>query len=454
MEGETRYASSGDAHIAFQARGDGPLDIVYVPHIGSSDVESRWESNRLGSGHGTVLNSPHVPLPQRLTRFARVIMFDKRGTGLSGRVLDVPTFEEQMDDITAVMNAVQSTQAFLIGIFDGAVLATLFAAAHPGRTRGLVTWMLAPRVLRTDDYPWGIDAVTYDRWTAEAHEGVGLHDLREGLDPGRVDDEATQRAIQRIFRLYSGPGGLSAFMKMWSGMDIRPVLSTIRVPTLVLQRADGALVPADVGRYVAGTIDGARYFELPGTANLLEQGDVEPLADTIEEFATGIPPRHSTDRILATILFTDIVGSTERAAELGDRRWQSLLASHDAIVRQQLSRFRGDEIKTMGDAFLARFDGPGRAVQCGRAVRDALHAVDVEIRVGVHTGEIELVGDDVGGIAVTIGKRIESLASPGEVLVSRTVVDLVAGSGLEFTDRGEHELKGVPGSWRLFALAD
>jgi class 3 adenylate cyclase len=451
--GETRYAKSSDAHIAFQARGDGPIDIVYVPQLGAGDVESRWEQTTVDSLEASAGGTARGTVAQQLTRFARVIMFDKRGTGLSGRVLDVPTFEQQIDDVVAVMDAARSTQAVMLGVFDGAALAALFAAIYPQRTRALVTWMLVPRVLRAADYPWGIDAATWDRWIGEAHAGVGLQDLRQQMNPGRVDDAASQRALDRRIRLYAGPGGSSAFMRMWAGIDIRPVLPTIRVPTLVLQRADAVLVPAEVGRYVAHTIEGARYVELAGTAIAIGSEDSDRLADEIEEFITGTPPLRAPDRVLATILFTDIVDSTARSAELGDRRWRSLLASHDGIVRQQLAHHRGLEVKTMGDAFLVRFDGPGRAVQCARAIRDALHAIDLEIRAGLHTGEIELVNDDISGIAVTIGKRIESIAHPGEVLVSRTVVDLVAGSGIEFVDRGEHKLKGVPGNWQLFAVA-
>jgi class 3 adenylate cyclase len=453
VDGETRYASSGDAHIAFQTRGDGPVDIVYIPHLGTRDVENRWEMRAGGGVPGSGGGATRGTLAVQLTRFARVIMFDKRGTGLSGRVLDVPTFQQQMDDVVAVMDAAHSTQAVMLGIFDGAVIAALAAATHPHRTRGLVTWQLTPRVLWAADFPWGIDASTWERWISEAHQGVGLQDMRAALDPSRVDNETSQRALDRFIRVYAGPGGLSAFMRMWAGMDIRPVLPTIRVPTLVLQRADGVLVPADIGRYVARAIGDSRYIELAGTANLIERADLDRVADEIEEFITGTPPLRDPDRVLATVLFTDIVDSTERSAELGDRGWRSVLASHDDIVRKQLAEFRGVEVKTMGDAFLVRFDGPNRAVRCAQAIRDALHAIDLEIRAGLHTGEIELVNNDVSGIAVTIGKRIESMARPGEVLVSRTVVDLVAGSGIEFMDRGEHTLKGVPGNWQLFAVA-
>ncbi len=439
---ETRYARSGDAHIAFGVRGNGPIDIIYIPNFSANDVEQRWETSVAGA------------LTRRLAGYGRVIMFDKRGSGLSGRVLDMPTFEQQMDDIVAVLDAVGSTQTAIVGNFDGAVLGALFAATFPHRTRALVTWMLAPRVLWAADYPWGIDADTYEKWISEAHEGVGLDALREQLAPSRADDETTRRFYARVFRMYAGPAGLSGMLRMWAGMDLRPVLPTIRVPTLVLHRSDAVLVPAGVGRYVAGAITGARYVELAGNANGLEPADIDGVGDEIEEFLTGTRPRAAHDRVLSTVLFTDVVGSTRHTVDLGDRRWRDLIARHDAAVRRQLADFRGVEINTMGDAFLARFDGPARAVRCAVAIRDALRPVGVEIRTGVHTGEIELIDDDVCGIAVTIGKRIESLAPPGEVLVSRTVVDLVAGSGIEFVDRGEHELRGVPGTWQLFAVAD
>jgi class 3 adenylate cyclase len=440
-EPETFYARSGDAHIAFGVLGDGPIDIVYIPNFSANDVEQRWHTSVAGA------------LTRRLARYGRVIMFDKRGTGLSGRVLEMPIFEQQMDDIVAVLDAVGSTQTAIIGNFDGAPLAALFAATFPHRTRALVTWMLAPRVLWAADYPWGLDPDTYEHWINQAHEGVGLDDLRQQLAPSR-DDESTRRFYDRVFRMYAGPAGLSGMLRMWAGMDLRPVLATIRVPTLVLHRADGVLIPSGVGRYVAHAITGARYVELDGNANGLEPEDIGEVGDEIQEFLTGTRPRVDHDRVLATILFTDVVGSTQHTVQLGDRRWRDLMARHDDVVRRHLLEFRGVEVNTMGDAFLARFDGPARAVQCAVAIRDALRPLGVEIRSGVHTGEIELVDDDVSGIAITIAKRIETIAPPGQVLVSRTVVDLVAGSGIEFVDHGEQELKGVPGTWRLFAVVN
>jgi class 3 adenylate cyclase len=392
-------------------------------------------------------------LAQLLTRFARVIMFDKRGTGLSGRVLDVPTFEEQMDDVVAVMDATQSEAAVLLGVFDGAALAALFAATHPERTRGLVTWMLTPRVLEADDYPWGIDATTWQEWIEAAYQGVGPEDLRTRLDPGRVNDEQTQRALDRIFWVTSGPGGLSAFMNMWGDMDIRPVLPTIRVPTLVMQRAQGALIPADVGRYAASVIPGARYVELPGTANLITNEDSEPLADAIEEFITGSAPLRDPDRVLATVLFTDIVASTEHAERIGDHTWRQQLDRHDAMVRARLTEFGGREVNTAGDGFFATFDGPARAVRCARAVIDDAQTLGIELRAGVHTGECEVRGDDYAGIAIHIGARVAALATAGQVLTTRTVKDLVAGSGLTFADRGVHELKGITEPWHLYEVA-
>src|SRR5262245_38601636 len=271
---ETRYAKSGDAHIAFGVLGDGPIDIVYIPNFSANDVEQRWNTSVAGA------------LTRRLSRYARVIMFDKRGSGLSGRVLDMPIFEQQMDDIVAVLDAVGSKQSAIVGNFDGAPLAALFAATFPHRTRALLTWMLAPRVLWAADYPWGIDPDTYERGINQAHEGVGLDDLRERLTPSRVDDESMQRFYARVFRMYAGPAGLSGMLRMWAGMDLRPVLETIRVPTLVLHRADAVLVPSGVGRYVANAIAGARYVELAGTANGLEPDDIDEVCDEIQEFLT------------------------------------------------------------------------------------------------------------------------------------------------------------------------
>jgi len=306
-------------------------------------------------------------------------------------------------------------------------------------------------VLRSTDYPWGIDAETYEKWTAAAYEGFGLDDLYQLLFPNRLGNEGERRGFARTLRINAGPAGLGALMRMWAGTDIRPVLSTIRVPTLVVQRRDSPLVPADVGRYVASAIPGARYVELPGADARLDPSDYELLADEVEEFVTGARPVFAPDRVLATVLFTDIVGSTERAAELGDERWRKLLDAHDAVVRSQLERFRGREVNTTGDGLVATFDGPARAIRCALDLVGALRPLGVEIRAGLHTGEVELRGDDIAGIAVHTAQRVQSQAGPGEVFVSRTVMDLVAGSGIEFEDRGEHELKGMPGSWRLFA---
>jgi class 3 adenylate cyclase len=435
---ETRYATSGDAHIAYQVVGEGPVDILYAPQVGAGNIEDRW-----GAESGSLL--------RRLGRFARVIAFDKRGTGLSGRVAEIPTFEEQMDDVAAVIDAAGSSAPVLVGNFDGAVLCALFAATYPERTRALVTLNLVPRVLRSPDYPWGVDGAIYEKWIAAAYEGFGLDNMYQLLAPSRQGDEAERRGFARSARLLSGPGGLSALLRMWAGIDIRPVLPTIRVPTLVVHRRDSLLVPADVGRYAASEIPGAVYFELLGTDVFLGPSDVDVLADEIEEFVTGSRPLLAPDRVLATVLFTDIVGSTERATELGDERWRKLLDAHDAVARSQLDRFRGREIKTTGDGFLATFDGPARAIRCALEIAAALPPLGIVIRAGLHTGEVEVRGDDIAGIAVHTAQRVQSIAEPGEVLVSRTVADLVAGSGIEFHDRGDHELKGIPGSWRLLA---
>ena len=437
---ETMYAKSGDAHIAYQVTGDGPVDIVYAPNVGG-DIESRWEGSTSG------------PLLRRLGRFTRVIVFDPRGTGLSGRMAEYPTLEQQMEDVAAVIDAAGSSAPVLFGNFNGAAHCALFAATHPERVRALVTYVLIPRVLRGDDYPWGIDGELYEEWIAAAYEGFGLEDLNRLFNPSLQGDDAERRGFARMLRVHSGPGGLGALMRMWAGIDIRPVLPTIRVPALVVHRRDSPFVPADVGRYVAKAIPSARYLELPGTDMSLASTDVELLGDEIEEFVTGSRPVHAPDRVLATVLFTDIVGSTDKATEMGDESWRRLLDAHDAEARSQLERSRGREINTTGDGLVATFDGPARAIRCALDIAAALRPLGIEIRAGLHTGEVELRGDDIAGIAVHTAQRVQSQARPGEVLVSRTVVDLVAGSGIEFNDRGDHELKGMPGSWRLFAAS-
>jgi class 3 adenylate cyclase len=430
---ETRYARSGDVHIAYQVVGDGPLDLVVVPgHI--SHLEHQWEAPSAAR------------LLRRLASFSRLILFDKRGTGLSDRVGAVPSLEQRMDDVRAVMDAAGSEQAALLGISEGGSMAMLFAATYPPRTRALVLygafahwreWVLGPEQLEQ-----------FLEWTAQSW---GTGDSLAALAPDAAEDENFKRWWGRLERLGASPGATLDLLRMNDGIDVRHILPTIRLPTLVIHRVGDPAVKVEAGRYLAEHIAGARYVELPGRDHIPWAGDVDALADEIEEFLTGVRQTAEPDRVLATVLFTDVVGSTERASQLGDRRWKELLEQHHATVRRELERFRGREIDTAGDGFLATFDGPARGIRCAEAITHAVRPLGLQVRAGLHTGECELMGGSISGIAVHIGARVAARANPGEVLVSSTVKDLVAGSGLEFADRGLHRLKGVPGRWRLYA---
>jgi pimeloyl-ACP methyl ester carboxylesterase len=434
MQPETQYARSGDVHIAYQVVGDGPRDLVLVPGF-VSHVEMWWDE-------------PHCArFLQRLASFSRLILFDKRGTGLSDRVAEQPTLEQRMDDVRAVMDVIGSARATLLGVSEGGPLSTVFAATYPERTDALIlygsfsafsSWVPTPEQL--NQLLTGLEAT----W------GTGGSLPR--FAPSVADDPQFQQWWARRERQGASPGALIALMRMNSQIDIEDVLPAVRVPTLILHRTDDRVITVTAGRELADRIPGAKYVELPGDDHLPWVGDPDALLDEIEEFLTGARPAIEPDRVLATVLFTDIVGSTERLAQVGDRRWRELLGAHHAVVRRELERFRGREVNTAGDGFLATFDGPARAVRCAGAIRDAVRSVGLEVRAGVHTGEIELMGDDVGGIAVHIGARVAAGAGPGEILVSSTVKDLVAGSGLVFEDRGAHALKGVPGEWRLFRV--
>ena len=438
---ETRYAKSGDLNIAFQVVGDGPFDLVWVPGW-ISNVEQSWEVPE------------YAHFLDRLARFSRLILFDKRGTGLSDPVpLDgLPTLEERMDDVRAVLEAAGSRQAVVFGASEGGNLSVLFAATYPERTRALVLAGVYAKRLWSPDYPW---APTPEQRTREhevlEREWSGEMDISM-LAPRALHDPALMRRITTFFRRSASPGAAVALNRMNSELDTRAVLPTIRVPTLVLQRADDQDVNVEEGRWIAGQIPGATYVELPGDDHLVWVGDVDELLDEVEEFLTGARRGPEPDRVLATVLFTDVVGSTERAARLGDRRWSELIERHHAVVRRELARFQGQEVDTAGDGFLATFDGPARAIRCARAIGDAVRELGLEVRAGLHTGECELVDGRVRGIAVHTGARVMSQSGPGEVVVSSTVKDLVAGSGIEFEDRGAHELKGVPGDWHLYAV--
>jgi class 3 adenylate cyclase len=436
---ETRYAKSGSVRIAYQVVGAGPFDLVFAPGL-LSHLELTWEDRTLARFFG------------RLGSFSRTILFDKRGTGLSDRDVGIPSLEQRMDDLRAVMDDVGSSSAALLGYSDGGPMSMLFAATYPERTTALVLCMTTPRFSGAEDFPGGYDMernladgiqVAEEAWG----QGLSLRVFGRSI----VEHEWARQMMGRWERMSTSPSGMRALCEMDSGIDVRPVLPAISVPTLVVQSTEDSAMPVEAGRYLAEHITDARYFEQPGE-HLLGLGDADALADDIEEFLTGARPRAEPDRVLATVLFADIVDSTGQATRLGDRRWKALLDDHHVAVRSELARFSGREVKTTGDGFLATFDGPARAVRCASAIRDALRRLHVEVRAGLHTGEVETIGEDIGGIAVHIGQRVCGLARANEVLVSRTVKDLVAGSGLSFTDRGVHRLKGVPDEWQLFAV--
>ena len=436
---ETRYTKSGDVSIAYQVVGEGPLDLVYVPGW-ISNVELMWEE----PAHAHVLG--------RLSSFSRLILFDKRGTGLSDPVpLDrLPALEERMDDVRAVMDAAGSGRAAVFGFSEGGQMSALFAATHPDRTVALVIYGTFAKRIWSPDYPWAPKPDAREAELAALEQNWATRMDLDQLAPSESDAFKTRLAA--YFRRSASPGTGVALMRMNTQHDIREVLPTIRVPTLVLHRSGDIDVKVEEGRWIAEQIPGAKYVELPGDSHTLWGGDTDEIVDEIEEFLTGARPARELDRMLATMLFTDIVGSTERAAELGDRRWRELLSGHDAAIRRELDRYHGHEVDTAGDGFLATFDGPARAVRCAVAITDAVRLLGLEIRAGVHTGELELAGDKVRGIAVHTGARVASLAAPGEVLASSTVKDLVWGSGIDFEDRGTHELKGVPGKWNIYAV--
>ena len=434
MFSETRYALNGDLRVAYRASPDGPRDIVFVPN---------WFTccellPELPSLQGWV---------EAMTSLGRLIFFDQPGTGASDPVTPgaLPTLEQWADSITAVLDDLGTREAVLIAIDGALATAALFAATHPSRTTALVVLEgYASFETRTD----GRDEETLNAMAAM----WGTGELEHLINPDMPWNEEIRATWARMERLAASPRTLALMMPL-TETDVRAVLPTVRVPTLVVQHADDPTIPPAMGKYVADHISGAKYIELPGR-NMFHI--VEPWRDSfkeIAEFLTGQQPDVADDRVLATVLFTDIVDSTRRAAEMGDRDWHALLDAHDAVVRAQLARFRGREVNTSGDGFLAMFDGPQRAIRCAMAIRDVVQALGIEVRAGLHTGECELRGDDIGGIAVHIGARVTALAGPNDVLVSSTLRDLVYGSGLEFEERGAHQLKGVPGEWHLFAVA-
>ena len=432
---ETRYVKSGDVNIAYQVVGDGPFDLIHVPAF-VSNLELQWE------------DPAERRYFERLASFCRLIMFDKRGTGLSDRV-PVATLEERMDDLHAVMDDVGSQRAAVFGSSEGGALSVLFTTTYPDRVSALVLYGAYPRLVWAPDYPEGIPEDASAGLVQHIEENWGSGQVL--LAQNRVDDLAWRKAHARWERLSASPGAAVAIMEMIFQIDVRHLLPAIRVPTLVVYRT-ADMAHAAGSRYLGAQIPGAKVVELLGSDYFPYLGDQDAILDEVEEFLTGVRPVPAPDRALATVLFTDIVSSTERAAALGDDAWTRTLDRHDALVAREVERHRGRRINTTGDGMLATFDGPGRAVRCAQAIREKVRSLGIEVRAGLHTGEIELRGADIGGIAVHIGQRVCALAGSGEVLVSSTVKDLVAGSGIAFADRGSHVLKGLPDEWRVFAV--
>ena len=423
--------------------GDGPVDLVFVAEFWNS-MEAQWEQ------------PDFERFLRRLATFSRLICFDQRGTGLSDPVAlsALPTLERWMDDVRAVMDAVGSTRAALLGSGGGGVMSMLFAATYPEQTAALVLINSFARLTRTAGYPMRTSPEFEERIIRELRYGWGRGVLLETVCPSRAGDPAFRAWWARYQRLGSSPGTVIAMRRVLEELDVRDVLSAIAVPTLIFNRRENRLVEVVHSRYLAEHIPGARYVELDGEDYFPFVGNSEAILDGIEELVTGSRASRAHDRVLATVLFTDIVGSTERAAAMGDHAWRELLDRHNDVVRRELGRFRGREVDDAGDGFLALFDGPARAIDCAWAIGDALRPLGIQIRAGLHTGEVDVAGPKGRGIAIHIGARVAAMARPGEVLVTRTVRDLVAGSGIGFEERGEHELKGVPGTWALFSVSN
>jgi class 3 adenylate cyclase/alpha-beta hydrolase superfamily lysophospholipase len=434
---EVSYARSGDVSLAYVVTGTGPIDVVFV-HGFVGNLETGWEQPL------------RVAFFRRLSSFARVIEFDRRGTGLSDRVREVPTLETRMDDLRAVTEAAGSERAAVLGTFEAGAMAALYAATYPERVGALILYNPIAKGEWSPDYPF---ARTADEWRAalaEVRERWGdpayFAELARAIAPSRADDAALMAWFAKMLRTGASPAAALAIQRMARDVDVRDVLPSVRVPTLVLHLARHS----DQARYVADRIPGARRTEIAGedTMFFIAPG----IADEVERFVNEVWGAAEPETVLSTVLFTDIVGSTQKAAELGDRQWAELVSSHHALVRRQLDRFRGRELDTAGDGFFASFDGPARGIRCARAISETVQELGLEVRAGLHTGECEVIGDKLGGIAVNIGARVAAHAEPGEVLVSSTVKDLVAGSEIGFDDRGTVELKGVPGSWQLYAV--
>lgn len=434
---ETRYARSGEVNVAYQVLGDGPLTLVLIPGF-SNNLEYFWEE-------------PHLArYMRRLAAFSRLVVFDPRGMGMSDRLAGVRTLEERMDDLRAVMDAAGIEQAAIWAQAEAAAMSIAFATTYPDRTRALVLYGGFARFLRDVDYPFGWPPDALDRAVQATQDTWGKGYVYGSFFPDLASDPSWQQYFARFERQSATPGVAAANMRMMAAIDVRDLLPAVRVPTLLLHHIANPAIGIEHSRYMAAVIPDAKLIELPGHHVGAYYDDETDEPELVEEFLTGSRTFHDADRVLATVLFTDIVGSTEQAAELGDARWRELLVRHDALVRTLVERHRGRVIKSTGDGALATFDGPARAIRSARELTGALQALGIAIRSGVHTGEIELVGDDIAGITVHTAARVAALAGPNETLVSRTVVDLTAGSNIRFNDRGEHTLKGLPTPWRLY----
>jgi class 3 adenylate cyclase len=439
--GETRYATRGDIHIAYQVTGQGPIDLVLVS-VWFSHLEARWD----------VPSFAHML--DRLGSFSRVIAFDKYGIGLSDPAPPgaPPPIEDWMDDVRAVMDAVEVEQAVLLGAADGGMMAALFAATHPQRVSSLILANSSARLSDAPDFPYGLPESTQESLIEMTQQAWGGPGIMLATNPSLIDDSEGQQAWARYLRLAASPATAGDVLRTLFQIDVRAALPSIQAPTLILHRRDNALVSRESSRYLADNIAGARLVELPGADYGLGLGDVDGLVDEVEEFLTGVRGGADSDRRLATVLFTDIVGSTEAAAAMGDKGWKEILEMHNLVTSRQLSRYQGRLVNTTGDGLVATFDGPARAIRAALAIRDAVRGLGIEVRAGLHTGEIETVGADIGGLGVHIAARVMGLAPPGSVMVSRTVKDLAGGSGLEFEDAGTHELKGIPDSWQVYLV--
>ena len=440
MDGpRTRYALNGDIHLAYSVTGEGPLDILYVP-TWLQQMEALWEEPAIAA------------FLRRIARFGRLIMFDRRGSGMSDPLVGTPTLEEQMDDVLAVLDAAGSERTGLFAQFEGGPMAMLFAATYPERTGALALYDTFACTMRSEELPWASDPGVRELGVDRLVEGWGTGERMRAFAPSIADDPEKLAWFGKLERLAMSPGMVRPIMRLIGQWDVRAVLPSIQVPTLVLHRQDDPVIDPRHAEYLAARIPNARHVMLPPGDPLPLIADGPLIVDELEEFFTGARRPQEPDRVLATVMFTDIVDSTARAADLGDARWRDLLERHDTLVRAHLDRHRGREVKSTGDGFLATFDGPARAIRCACDITVEVRRLGLDVRAGLHTGELEVRGADVAGMAVHIGARIGSLAGAGEVLVSGTVKDLVVGSELEFADRGVHPLRGVPGEWRVFSV--